>query len=43
VPTRVDAEQRALLEDFARRAGPETYARGDEDEGFLSRLKNALR
>jgi molecular chaperone DnaJ len=43
VPTRVDAEQRALLEDFARRSGPETYARGDGDEGFLSRLKSALR
>jgi molecular chaperone DnaJ len=43
VPTKVDAEQRALLEDFARRSGPETYARGDEDEGFLSRLKSALR
>jgi molecular chaperone DnaJ len=43
VPTRVDEEQRALLEDFARRAGPETYTRGDEDEGFLTRLKNALR
>jgi molecular chaperone DnaJ len=43
VPTRVDDEQRALLEDFARRSGPETYTRRDEDEGFLSRLKSALR
>ena len=43
VPTRVDADQRALLEDFARRSGPETYAREGDDEGFLSRLKRALR
>jgi molecular chaperone DnaJ len=43
VPTQVDAGQRALLEDFARRSGPETYARGEADEGFLRRLKNALR
>lgn len=43
VPTKVDAEQRALLEDFARRSGPDTYAGGDGDEGFLSRLKSALR
>jgi molecular chaperone DnaJ len=43
VPTRMDAEQRALLEDFGRRSGPETYAGGEKDEGFLSRLKSALR
>jgi molecular chaperone DnaJ len=43
VPTKVGDEQRALLEEFARRSGPETYTRGDEDEGFLSRLKSALR
>ncbi len=43
VPTTIDPEQRALLEEFAGRAGPETYAHGDEDEGFLSRLKSAFR
>jgi molecular chaperone DnaJ len=43
VPTRLTAEQQSLLEDFERRAGPEVYAGGDEDEGFLRRLKNALR
>jgi molecular chaperone DnaJ len=43
VPTRMTAEQRELLEDFSRRSGPETYAGGDEDEGFFQRLKSALR
>jgi molecular chaperone DnaJ len=43
VPTRMTDEQRTLLEDFGRQAGPETYARDDEDEGFFSRLKSALR
>jgi molecular chaperone DnaJ len=43
VPTRMTAEQRGLLEDFSRGAGPETYAGGDEDEGFFKRLKSALR
>jgi molecular chaperone DnaJ len=43
VPTRMNEEQRGLLEDFSRRAGPETYAGGDEDEGFFKRLKSALR
>ena len=43
VPTRMTDEQRSLLEDFGRRSGPETYAGGDEDEGFFRRLKSALR
>jgi molecular chaperone DnaJ len=43
VPTRMTAEQKRLLEDFARGAGPDTYAGGEEDEGFLQRLKSALR
>ncbi len=43
VPTRMTDEQRGLLEDFGRHAGPETYAGGDEDEGFFQRLKSALR
>ena len=43
VPTRITDEQRVLLEDFDRSAGPETYAPGDEDEGFFRRLKSALR
>jgi molecular chaperone DnaJ len=43
VPTRISDDQRALLEDFDRRSGPETYSRGEDDEGFFSRLKSALR
>jgi molecular chaperone DnaJ len=43
VPTRLSSEQRDLLEEFGRRSGPETYAGGDEDEGFFKRLKSALR
>ena len=44
VPTRVDDEQRALLEEFDRRADASTYAaRDDEDEGFFQRLRSALR
>jgi molecular chaperone DnaJ len=44
VPTRMNNEQRRLLEDFDRQARAETYgARGDEDEGFFRRLKSALR
>jgi molecular chaperone DnaJ len=42
VPTRMDDEQRALLEDFDRRSTPSTYASGDDD-GFFGRLKSALR
>jgi molecular chaperone DnaJ len=43
VPTRITDEQRALLEDFDRSAGPDTYAPGEEDDGFFRRLKSALR
>ena len=43
VPTRMNEEQRRLLEDFGRQAGPETYAAPDDDDGFFSRLKSALR
>jgi DnaJ-class molecular chaperone len=44
VPTRLTDEQRLLLEDFGRQAGPETYEpKDDEDEGFFRRLKSALR
>ena len=44
VPTRLTDEQRLLLEDFGRQAGPETYEpKDDEDEGFFGRLKSALR
>jgi molecular chaperone DnaJ len=44
MPTSLTEEQRQLLEDFGRQAGPETYEpRDDEDEGFFRRLKSALR
>jgi len=44
VPTQMTEDQRGLLEDFGRQAGPDTYARDDEDEGgFFRRLKSALR
>jgi molecular chaperone DnaJ len=44
VPTALDDEQRRLLEDIDRALGPEAYApKPDEDEGFFSRLKSALR
>jgi molecular chaperone DnaJ len=45
MPTQITDEQRRLLEEFDREAGPETYARreDDEDEGFFRRLKSALR
>jgi molecular chaperone DnaJ len=44
MPTSLTEEQRQLLEDFGRQAGPETYEpREDEDEGFFRRLKSALR
>jgi molecular chaperone DnaJ len=43
LPTRMTEEQRRLLEDFDRNAGPETYSVDDGDEGFFSRLKSALR
>lgn len=44
VPTALDPEQRRLLEDVDRTLGPDAYAsKSDEDEGFFSRLKSALR
>jgi molecular chaperone DnaJ len=43
VPTTLTDEQRALLDEFGRQAGPETYAPKDDDEGFFRRLKSALR
>jgi molecular chaperone DnaJ len=45
VPTQLTDEQRALLEDLARRTGPEAYApqHDDRDEGFFQRLRSALR
>jgi molecular chaperone DnaJ len=44
VPRRLTDEQRRALEEFDRQAGPEAYAADDdEDEGFFSRLKSALR
>lgn len=44
VPTKLTEEQRLLLEDFGRQAGPDAYVpRGDEDGGFFRRLKSALR
>jgi molecular chaperone DnaJ len=42
VPTTLDPEQRRLLEDVDRTLGPEAY-RQKSDEGFLGRLKSALR
>jgi molecular chaperone DnaJ len=44
VPTELDDEQRALLEEVDARLGPDAYVeRPDEDEGFFRRLKSALR
>ena len=44
VPTKLTDDQRLLLEDFGRQAGPDSYApRDDEDGGFFRRLKSALR
>ena len=44
LPTNMTEEQRRLLEEFGRQAGPETYKpEDDEDEGFFRRLKSALR
>jgi len=44
LPTNITEEQRQLLEEFGRQAGPETYRpEEDEDEGFFRRLKSALR
>ncbi|HXF98755.1 MAG TPA: molecular chaperone DnaJ [Gaiellaceae bacterium] len=44
VPTRLDDEQRRLLEQFARATGRDAYTgEGGDDEGFFQRLKSALR
>jgi molecular chaperone DnaJ len=43
VPTRLDDQQRRLLEELDRRTGEDAYASDDEDEGFFRRLKSALR
>ena len=43
MPTTLTEEQRALLDEFGKQAGPETYAPKDDDEGFFRRLKSALR
>ena len=43
VPTALDDEQRTLLAQLDEKLGEEAYASRDEDEGFFSRLKSALR
>jgi molecular chaperone DnaJ len=44
VPTALDDDQRQLLEQLDEKLGDEAYVSGDdEDEGFFSRLKSALR
>ncbi len=44
VPRRLTEEQRRALEEFDRQTGPESYDSGDDDDqGFLQRLKSALR
>ena len=44
VPTRLDEEQRRVLEDLGGKLGPEAYdAPAAEEEGFFRRLKSALR
>jgi molecular chaperone DnaJ len=40
VPRRLNEEQRALLEEFQRTAGAESYR---DDEGFFDKLKSAFR
>ena len=40
VPRRLTEQQRALLEEFERSAGEDTYRR---DEGFFEKLKSAFR
>jgi molecular chaperone DnaJ len=40
VPRRLTGEQRGLLGEFGRTAGPETY---EADEGFFKKLKSAFR
>ena len=43
VPTALDAEQRALVEQLDERLDDDAYRPRDEDGGFFSRLKSALR
>ncbi len=43
LPTTLTEEQRKILDEFGKQAGPETYAPKDDDEGFFRRLKSALR
>jgi molecular chaperone DnaJ len=43
VPTALDDEQRTLLAQLDEKLGDEAYGSRDEDEGFFSRLKSALR
>ena len=43
VPTALDDEQRTLLVQLDEKLGDEAYVSRDEDEGFFSRLKSALR
>ncbi len=40
IPRRLTEEQRRVLEEFERTAGPDTYR---EDEGFFEKLKSAFR
>jgi molecular chaperone DnaJ len=43
VPTALDDEQRALVEQLDEKLGDDAYRSRDEDGGFFSRLKSALR
>jgi len=43
VPTTLDAEQRVLVEQLDEKLGDDAYRSRDEDGGFFSRLKSALR
>jgi molecular chaperone DnaJ len=43
VPTALDEEERRLLEQLDEKLDDEAYAARDDDEGFFSRLKSALR
>jgi molecular chaperone DnaJ len=43
VPTVLDEQQRRLLEQLDEQLGSDAYASRDDDEGFFSRLKSALR
>ncbi len=43
VPTALDEEQRALVEQLDEKLDDEAYRPRDEDGGFFGRLKSALR